>query len=175
MSKEFDGALDRSDARRKESGDGKPKLNKATVSIVIALVGPLASIAVALITTRASFQSQLKERSAQAILNPIDIQAGHVAVQAGKKDCYLDTPPPKGNKPKLARPCSVPVTFDREFSNVPRVVTAINYIDSDNRANTRVMVFPSDETTKGFMLTFQTWSDSAVYDVEAYWIAFQQK
>lgn len=177
MSTQSDEPLNRSDARQKELSDGKGKLNRGTVSIVIALIGVIGSVAVALITTRSSFQSQLKARSTQAILNPIDIQAGHAAMQrAESKDCDLDKRVKhQSNEPLLARICPLQVTFRREFSDIPKVIVSINYLDSDKDENTRVWVQPTDITTSGFVLQFRTWSDSRVFDVEVDWIAFQQK
>lgn len=48
----------------------------------------------------------------------------------------------------------------------------LKYIDTDNRANTHILVNVENVTADGFDITFETWADSIVWGLGANWIAF---
>lgn len=152
----------------------RTEIYKTRVSLVIAIIGVIGSLGVALITSRASVKSDLEQRFGN--LRPIDVQSGHVeGSPAAFKDWGLDKPPVlTKDAPILPRKYKHQVLFKREFSSPPIVIVGINLLDCSNRANTRIQLYTDNVNSKGFTLVFQTWKDSLIYDVEVDWIAYQQ-
>jgi hypothetical protein len=67
------------------------------------------------------------------------------------------------------------VTFSQSFATVPTILMALNKLDSDSSANTRVNIYPANITTTGFDMVFQTWHTSIVYGMAASWIAYSNQ
>ncbi|MCI0641514.1 MAG: H-type lectin domain-containing protein [Gemmataceae bacterium] len=78
-----------------------------------------------------------------------------------------------GGKHKGRRELSVDVKFDVPFPAQPKVIVSLQKIDlGDPRANIhRISVRAEDVRRDGFVLVFETWEDSQVYDAVASWIA----
>ena len=66
---------------------------------------------------------------------------------------------------------SVVADFDPPFRNVPLVMRAFSYLDSNTDRNLRVLVAVADLTRRGLKLMVGTWDDSILYGTRVSWIA----
>ncbi len=64
------------------------------------------------------------------------------------------------------------VVFSKTYTAIPTVLVSLFKLDSSVGSNTRINVVAQNITTTGFICRAETWSNSAVFDVGATWIAF---
>ena len=63
------------------------------------------------------------------------------------------------------------VSFDQKLCFVPKVMVALNGLDSSKDANQRLTVKVADVKETGFNVVFNTWADTKIYMVSVSWIA----
>ncbi|KAK6525259.1 hypothetical protein TWF694_005405 [Orbilia ellipsospora] len=63
------------------------------------------------------------------------------------------------------------ITFDKEYPELPTIVVFFSTLALDKSAHTRVAVFPTDITTKGFKINVETWSEIKLEEVGVTWLA----
>lgn len=63
------------------------------------------------------------------------------------------------------------VDFNPDFTQAPKVVVGIAHFDIDNGGNARLKVRPLNVTNEGFDLVIETWANTIVYGVSAFYFA----
>ncbi len=77
--------------------------------------------------------------------------------------------------PDGGRSDTIRVSFPAgKFSVSPKVQTALSRIDTDTKANTRIVVSPQNISVNGFDINVSTWADSKVYGVSIAWFAYAE-
>ncbi|KAG8703282.1 hypothetical protein FRC09_004260 [Ceratobasidium sp. 395] len=66
---------------------------------------------------------------------------------------------------------SIPVTFDKSFGSVPKVVVWFQEFEFDKAHNWRLQASAENITATGFTLKLSTWGDSKLYKAGVTWIA----
>lgn len=69
------------------------------------------------------------------------------------------------------------VLFTEIFSNRPNVFVAFSLLDivNNKESDFRASCAASEITTSSFKMTFNTWSDSIVWSLQANWIAYDKE
>ncbi|KAF7888117.1 uncharacterized protein EAF02_002658 [Botrytis sinoallii] len=63
------------------------------------------------------------------------------------------------------------ISFSKEFESPPIVMLSLTGVDTGNEANSRVQVYASEVTSKGFTVHADSWGNTKLYSCGASWIA----
>lgn len=63
------------------------------------------------------------------------------------------------------------ITFEQEYSSVPKVLVFFTALDIDKSANCRVKTYASEVTNQSFQLNIETWSNTKLSEAGVSWIA----
>jgi hypothetical protein len=65
-----------------------------------------------------------------------------------------------------------PIRFKEPFASPPDIHLGITEFDILEDSNTRLKVFASEITNRGFVIHVKTWCDTKVWSVEVDWLAY---
>ena len=94
-----------------------------------------------------------------------------IEIQTGTLQATNVFMPPIPTDPHATRTFVGTVAFPRPFSTPPAVTLAMNRLDTERTANTRISLEVQSVSETGFNYAVHTWSDSQVYSVGASWLA----
>lgn len=69
---------------------------------------------------------------------------------------------------------STEITFDKRFTHTPRILVALNKLDTSRRFNLRVQVKAKNITKDGMTLSIETWSNTILHGAGAAYIAIEE-
>jgi len=94
-------------------------------------------------------------------------QSGQWSTKAGDSGYNLDTNTGE-------RSMTVEVNFNKPYDVKPKVMISVTEIDADKGFNTRYNVEVLSVSRDGFTVKIRTWSDSKVYSISGYWLAYTE-
>eukprot|EP01112_Ceratiomyxa_fruticulosa_P015255 TRINITY_DN4461_c0_g1_i1.p1 TRINITY_DN4461_c0_g1~~TRINITY_DN4461_c0_g1_i1.p1 ORF type:complete len:406 (+),score=98.20 TRINITY_DN4461_c0_g1_i1:106-1323(+) len=100
------------------------------------------------------------------------IESQNARVELGSLNFLKNTPGYSLNEGSGDRTTQQPLDFAKEFTDVPKVITALKMIDADHEKDVRIKSQALDITTKNAKLEVGTWLDSAIYGLHLNWLAY---
>lgn len=94
-------------------------------------------------------------------------QSGQWSTKAGDSGYNLDTNTGE-------RSMTVEVNFNKPYDVKPKVMISVTEIDADKGFNPRYNVEVLSVSRDGFTVKIRTWSDSKVYSISGYWLAYTE-
>jgi hypothetical protein len=64
------------------------------------------------------------------------------------------------------------VAFTKPFDKKPKVVLSVSSLDADSKSNVRYRIEAISVSRDGFTVKLSTWSDSKIFAVTGYWMAY---
>ena len=148
------------------------KRTSALVSILIAIVGVVGSVAVALIN-RQDVQSNITQRFKN--LGPVQIESGNalgtITMSVWTLNRAYNSRDPRFLVPRFF---VQPIRFSHEFPSPPTVYLSTVEIDAVKGTHLNYIVFAGNVTTTGFDLQYQAFGDSEVNTLNVLWLAYEQ-
>jgi hypothetical protein len=95
------------------------------------------------------------------------IQSGSWASTAGDPSYNLNTN--SGD-----RSMTIEVSYNKPFEVKPKVILSVTHFDGDKAFNLRYNVEVLSVSRDGFTIKIRTWSDSKIYGISGYWLAYTE-
>lgn len=95
------------------------------------------------------------------------IQSGQWSTKAGDSGYNLDTNTGE-------RAMTIEVDFKNPFEVKPKVMLSVSQLDADKAFNSRYNVEVISVSRDGFTVKIRTWSDSKIYSISGYWLAYTE-
>ncbi len=92
-------------------------------------------------------------------------QSGQWASSVGNAGYNLDTN--TGD-----RSTTIEVNFVKPYDIKPKVLVSVSQLDADKAFNSRYSVEILSVSRDGFTVKIKTWSDSKIYSIGGYWLAY---
>jgi hypothetical protein len=70
------------------------------------------------------------------------------------------------------RTVTIEVDFKSPYEAKPKVMISVTHVDTDKGFNTRYNVEVISVSRDGFTVKIRTWSDSKVFGISGYWLAY---
>ena len=70
------------------------------------------------------------------------------------------------------RTVTIEVNFNNPYETKPKVILSVTHVDTDKGFNTRYNVEVLSVSRDGFTVKIRTWSDSKVFGISGYWLAY---
>lgn len=71
------------------------------------------------------------------------------------------------------RMLTIEIQFDKSFSAKPKIFLALTQIDASKESNFRYNIEAISVSRDGFTIKASTWSDSKVFSLSGYWLAYE--
>ena len=123
-------------------------------------------VAAVLLLSGGAIWNTVTDGSLLRLLGAVDVQVGSRSID----DVPVPGNPPSTNSNEL-RTSRGRIDFPRPFASEPIVAVALNRLDTEKMANTRVSLEIRDITRTGFDYEVHTWLDTRVYSVGITWVA----
>lgn len=94
-------------------------------------------------------------------------QSGQWASSVGNAGFNLDTN--TGD-----RSTTIEVSFVKPYDVKPKVMVSVSQLDADKAFNSRYSVEILSVSRDGFTVKIKTWSDSKIYSIGGYWLAYAE-
>lgn len=149
-----------------------PPKNGTLSSVLIAVVGVIGSVTVALIN-RHEVQSNISERFKN--LGPVQIDSGNALGTMTLQNWTLAKAyPVNDSRFSIPRFYVQHIRFSHEFPTPPLVFLSTVEIDAKRGTHLNYIVFAGNITSQGFDLQYQAFGDSEINTLNVLWLAYEQ-
>lgn len=70
------------------------------------------------------------------------------------------------------RMMTIEIQFDKSFASKPKIFLSLTQIDASKESNLRYNIKAVSVSRDGFTIKVGTWSDSKVFSLSGYWLAY---
>jgi hypothetical protein len=72
------------------------------------------------------------------------------------------------------REMTLEISFEQPFDKIPKVYLSIGQLDASKETNLKYSIGAVSISREGFTLKVNTWSDSIIFSISGYWLAYTE-
>jgi hypothetical protein len=72
------------------------------------------------------------------------------------------------------RAMTIEINFEKPYEVKPKVIISVTQLDADKGSNSRYNVEVLSVSRDGFTVKILTWSDSKIFGISGYWLAYTE-